>query len=239
MIVRRQETAADGEIVVALVGEEPEATVKRFFRENDHVRLQPENSALEPILTTDVQVLGRVVGRLQEGVMSGALLEAPTACSRAPRRARPADAARRSRSCWRHAGARRAPRARPSAPSATPRCASRASRPAAAGAARRCPEDGRLGRADGSPRRARPRGRADQPHGSCIAACPTCGRRPRPARRRGPAGAALELMAAGQAAAGGSERQPAPRGKSGHRRAGWSGSRPGETRGKVPQKQTA
>ena len=62
VIVRRQDTAADGEIVVALVGDEAEATVKRFFRENDHVRLQPENSALEPILTTDVQVLGRVVG---------------------------------------------------------------------------------------------------------------------------------------------------------------------------------
>jgi repressor LexA len=62
VIVRRQETAADGEIVVALVGEEAEATVKRFFREKDHVRLQPENSALEPILTKDVTVLGRVVG---------------------------------------------------------------------------------------------------------------------------------------------------------------------------------
>ena len=62
VIVRRQETATDGEIVVALVGDEAEATVKRFFREADHVRLQPENSALEPILTTDVQVLGRVVG---------------------------------------------------------------------------------------------------------------------------------------------------------------------------------
>ena len=62
VIVRRQETAADGEIVVALVGEEAEATVKRFFRDKDHVRLQPENSALEPILTTDVKVLGRVVG---------------------------------------------------------------------------------------------------------------------------------------------------------------------------------
>ncbi len=62
VIVRRQETATDGEIVVALVGDEAEATVKRFFREADHVRLQPENPALEPILTTDVQVLGRVVG---------------------------------------------------------------------------------------------------------------------------------------------------------------------------------
>ncbi len=60
VVVRRQETAGDGEIVVALVGEE--ATVKRFYRENDHVRLQPENPAHEPIRTKDVQVLGRVVG---------------------------------------------------------------------------------------------------------------------------------------------------------------------------------
>jgi repressor LexA len=60
VIVHKQDTATDGEIVVALVGEE--ATVKRFFKETDHVRLQPENEALEPILTRDVQVLGRVVG---------------------------------------------------------------------------------------------------------------------------------------------------------------------------------
>jgi repressor LexA len=60
VIVRGQDTARNGEIVVALVGEE--ATVKRFFREEDHVRLQPENSALEPIRSRDVQVLGRVVG---------------------------------------------------------------------------------------------------------------------------------------------------------------------------------
>jgi repressor LexA len=60
VVVRPQDTAGDGEIVVALVGEE--ATVKRFFRESDHVRLQPENQAMEPILTKDVRVLGRVVG---------------------------------------------------------------------------------------------------------------------------------------------------------------------------------
>jgi repressor LexA len=60
VIVRRQETAGDGDIVVALVGEE--ATVKRFFRENDHVRLQPENETMEPIRTREAQVLGRVVG---------------------------------------------------------------------------------------------------------------------------------------------------------------------------------
>jgi repressor LexA len=60
VVVRPQETAEDGEIVVALVGEE--ATVKRFFREDDHIRLQPENASMEPIRTRDVQVLGRVVG---------------------------------------------------------------------------------------------------------------------------------------------------------------------------------
>src|SRR5438128_1252417 len=60
VVVRRQDTAEDGEIVVALVGEE--ATVKRFFRERDHVRLQPENSEMEPIRSADVRVLGKVVG---------------------------------------------------------------------------------------------------------------------------------------------------------------------------------
>src|SRR5215212_3428883 len=49
VVVRSQDTAADGEIVVALVGEE--ATVKRFFKESDHVRLQPENATMEPIRT--------------------------------------------------------------------------------------------------------------------------------------------------------------------------------------------
>jgi repressor LexA len=60
VVVRPQDTALDGEIVVALVGEE--ATVKRFFREADHVRLQPENAAMEPIRSKEVRVLGRVVG---------------------------------------------------------------------------------------------------------------------------------------------------------------------------------
>jgi repressor LexA len=60
VVVRPQETAQDGEIIVALVGED--ATVKRFFREEDHIRLQPENPSMEPIRTRDVQVLGRVVG---------------------------------------------------------------------------------------------------------------------------------------------------------------------------------
>jgi repressor LexA len=60
VIVHRQETADNGEIVVALVGEE--ATVKRYFRESDHIRLQPENSAMEPIRTREAAVLGKVVG---------------------------------------------------------------------------------------------------------------------------------------------------------------------------------
>ena len=60
VVVRRQDTARNGEIVVALVGED--ATVKRFFKERGHMRLQPENAAMEPITARDVKVLGRVVG---------------------------------------------------------------------------------------------------------------------------------------------------------------------------------
>ncbi len=60
VIVHKQETAVNGEIVVALVGEE--ATVKRYFREADHIRLQPENETMEPIRTREVAVLGKVVG---------------------------------------------------------------------------------------------------------------------------------------------------------------------------------
>jgi repressor LexA len=60
VIVQRQDAASDGQIVVAMVDEE--ATVKRFFREKDHVRLQPENAAMEPIRTGDVRILGRVIG---------------------------------------------------------------------------------------------------------------------------------------------------------------------------------
>jgi repressor LexA len=60
VVVRPQKTASDGEIVVAML--EGEATVKRFFREKDHVRLQPENDTLEPILTRNVELVGRVVG---------------------------------------------------------------------------------------------------------------------------------------------------------------------------------
>lgn len=60
VVVRPAGEAPNGEIVVALIGEE--ATVKRFFRESDHIRLQPENEAMEPIVTTEATILGRVVG---------------------------------------------------------------------------------------------------------------------------------------------------------------------------------
>ena len=63
VVVRPQDTATDGEIVVALVGDE--ATVKRFFQEADHVRLQPENATMEPIRSKEVRVLGRVVGLMR------------------------------------------------------------------------------------------------------------------------------------------------------------------------------
>jgi repressor LexA len=65
VVVRRQADARNGDIVVALAGDDEsadEATVKRFFREGDRVRLQPENDALEPIYASHVQVLGKVIG---------------------------------------------------------------------------------------------------------------------------------------------------------------------------------
>ena len=60
VVVQSADDAKNGEIVVALVGEE--ATVKRFFRENGRVRLQPENKAYKPIRTADAKVIGEVVG---------------------------------------------------------------------------------------------------------------------------------------------------------------------------------
>lgn len=61
VLVESQSNAENGEIVVALVGDE-EATVKRFYHEKSHVRLQPENSLLEPIIAHEVSILGKVVG---------------------------------------------------------------------------------------------------------------------------------------------------------------------------------
>jgi repressor LexA len=65
VVVHRQQTARDGDIVVALAGADEtadEATVKRFFRDNGRIRLQPENSALDPLYPDHVQILGKVTG---------------------------------------------------------------------------------------------------------------------------------------------------------------------------------
>jgi repressor LexA len=69
VVVRRAQDARDGEIVVALAGDDEaadEATVKRFFRESGRIRLQPENSTLDPIYAPHVQILGKVVGVFRE-----------------------------------------------------------------------------------------------------------------------------------------------------------------------------
>ncbi len=60
VLVRKQDVAENGEIVVALLGDE--ATLKRFYREKDHIRLQPENDIMEPIITKEVAILGKVIG---------------------------------------------------------------------------------------------------------------------------------------------------------------------------------
>ena len=60
IIISKQNTATNGEIVVALI--ENEATVKTFYKESDHIRLQPENDTMAPIIVKDVQILGKVVG---------------------------------------------------------------------------------------------------------------------------------------------------------------------------------
>lgn len=65
VIVRKQDTAENGDIVVALVNGD-EATVKRLYREKDHVRLQPENPHMDPIVAVDVRVLGKVVGLVRK-----------------------------------------------------------------------------------------------------------------------------------------------------------------------------
>ncbi|MDR4433917.1 transcriptional repressor LexA [Bacillus tequilensis] len=61
VIVKQQNTANNGEIVVAMT-EDDEATVKRFYKENTHIRLQPENPTMEPIILQNVSILGKVIG---------------------------------------------------------------------------------------------------------------------------------------------------------------------------------
>ena len=60
VIVEQSQTAKNGEIVVALLDDS--ATVKTFYKEKDHIRLQPENDSLEPIITTDAKIIGKVSG---------------------------------------------------------------------------------------------------------------------------------------------------------------------------------
>ena len=63
ILVEQAETARNGEIVVAMVdGFESEATVKTFYKENGHVRLQPENDVMSPIIVKDAKILGKVRG---------------------------------------------------------------------------------------------------------------------------------------------------------------------------------
>ena len=60
ILVRKQNNATNGEIVVALI--EDEATVKTFYKEKDHIRLQPENSTMDPIIVPNCEILGKVIG---------------------------------------------------------------------------------------------------------------------------------------------------------------------------------
>jgi repressor LexA len=64
VIVRKQQAAANGEIVVAMIDDE--ATVKRLFRENGSVRLEPENPAYDPIVSDSVAILGKVIGLVRK-----------------------------------------------------------------------------------------------------------------------------------------------------------------------------
>lgn len=64
LIVKKQNNADNGDIVVALI--EDEATVKRFFKASNHIRLQPENSNMEPIFSKEVQILGKVTGLIRK-----------------------------------------------------------------------------------------------------------------------------------------------------------------------------
>ena len=60
ILVKKQNTAENGDIIVALI--EDEATVKTFYKEKDHIRLQPENHTMDPIIVPDCSILGKVSG---------------------------------------------------------------------------------------------------------------------------------------------------------------------------------
>ena len=65
VIVRQQQSASNGDIVVAMT-EDDEATVKTFYRERDHIRLQPANESMEPIRLRNVTILGKVIGLFRD-----------------------------------------------------------------------------------------------------------------------------------------------------------------------------
>ena len=64
IIVSKQETARNGQIVVAMI--DGEATVKTFYKEKDYIRLQPENSTMDPIIVKDCQIVGKVIGLIRK-----------------------------------------------------------------------------------------------------------------------------------------------------------------------------
>lgn len=63
-IIEKADSARNGDVVVALIGEE--ATIKRFFKEKDHIRLQPENDTMDPIIVNDCSILGKLVGLFRQ-----------------------------------------------------------------------------------------------------------------------------------------------------------------------------
>lgn len=66
LIIKKQSTASNGEIIVALVDDS--ATVKRFYKENGHIRLQPENDFMEPIIVDSCEIIGKVIGLIRLGI---------------------------------------------------------------------------------------------------------------------------------------------------------------------------
>ena len=67
LIIKRQNTAANGEVIVALVDDS--ATVKRFYKENGHYRLQPENDDMDPIIVEECTILGKVIGLVRMNII--------------------------------------------------------------------------------------------------------------------------------------------------------------------------
>ncbi|MDD6797229.1 MAG: transcriptional repressor LexA [Bacteroides sp.] len=67
IIVKRQQTARNGEVIVALVDDS--ATVKRFYKEDGHYRLQPENDFMEPIIVDNVEIIGKVIGLIRLNIV--------------------------------------------------------------------------------------------------------------------------------------------------------------------------